>query len=91
MNYHITPKQAQEIAEAQFYSLFETIVPREDWYKYHHKKMDIGKMLDIIGVIKLYKSADGLWVVNDTHSDKELTTILWELVKIKVLNKNSEG
>lgn len=87
MKYHITPKQAQEITEEQFYTLFTNIVPRNDWYKYHHKKMDIGKMCDLLGVLKLYKTSDGLWVSNDTHTDKELVNILWELVKQKILEK----
>ena len=46
MKYHITPKQAKEVTEEHFYSMFNEIVKREDWYKYHHKKMDIGKMID---------------------------------------------
>lgn len=54
MKYHITPKQAREINEDAFYSLFNEIVKREDWAKYHHKKVTIGKMIDFIDGASIY-------------------------------------
>lgn len=51
MKQHITPKQAAEVSEIEFYSLFpEGIVKREDWANYHHKKVTIGKMIECLGV-----------------------------------------
>jgi hypothetical protein len=52
---HVTPKQAQEFTENQFYSLFDEVVPRKDWANYHHKKLTIGK---IIEVIRIYYQVD---------------------------------
>lgn len=55
MKQHITPKQAKEITEEQFYSMFCTdqtsfdrIVKRKDWANYHHKKVTIGKCIEIL-------------------------------------------
>jgi hypothetical protein len=42
------PKQAKYLTEKQFYNLFDEVVPRKDWFKYHHKKVTIGKLLEII-------------------------------------------
>lgn len=58
MKQHITPKQAKELGESLFYNLFEDvlnerIVHREDWYKFHHKKLDIGKMIEILDISTL--------------------------------------
>ena len=74
MKQHITPKQAEELTEAKFYALFEEIVERKDWAKYHHKKMTIGKLIEFVGAyrqmditskneewhIRLYKLNDGV-------------------------------
>lgn len=48
MKQHILPKQAKELTEEQFYDLFEEIVPRKDWANYHHKKVTVGKLIEII-------------------------------------------
>lgn len=81
MKYHIKPKQAKEISEEQFYSLFEEIVKRDDWYKYHNKKVDIGKMIEYLGEVSVYKDLNHLWVVNHNYNAKELSDALWEAVK----------
>lgn len=54
MKEHITPKQAQQITEDQFYSLFSEIVKRDDWYKYHHKKVTIGKLIEFLTPINMH-------------------------------------
>lgn len=87
MKYHIKPKQAKEITEKQFYSMFNEIVPRDDWANYHHRKMTIGKMIDWLDGVNINKSAfDHKWyaIVNDDEKEytgKELTDALWEAVK----------
>lgn len=82
MKYHITPKQAKEITEEQFYSMFNEIVKRDDWANYHHRKMTIGKMIDFLDGVKIYKSPfNHQWEVDDTYFGKELTDALWEAVK----------
>ena len=86
MKYHITPKQAKEITEEQFYSMFNEIVPRKDWANYHHRKMTIGKMIDFLDEITVGKSmVDGLWNVftldEKHHEGKELTDALWNATK----------
>ena len=48
MKQHITPSQALEITEEQFYSLFDEIVRRKDWANFHHKKVTIGKCIEIL-------------------------------------------
>lgn len=48
MKQHITPKQAKQLTESQFYSLFKEIVPRKDWANYHHKKVTIGKIMEVL-------------------------------------------
>lgn len=86
MKYHITPKQAREVSEDHFYSMFDEIVRRNDWANYHHRKMTIGKMIDLLGEVTINKSkVDNLWCVL-TISDidfrgKELTDALWEAIK----------
>jgi len=50
---HILPKQAKEITEEQFYSLFpgklhDNVVERKDWANFHHKKITIGKMIELL-------------------------------------------
>jgi hypothetical protein len=74
MKQHITPKQAEELTETKFYALFDEIVERKDWAKYHHKKVTIGKLIESIRTyrqiditskneewyIQLYKLNDGV-------------------------------
>ncbi|QSF43435.1 hypothetical protein [Paenibacillus tianjinensis] len=49
MKQHILPKQALEISKEQFYELFpEGLVDRNNWATYHHKKMTIGKMIEVM-------------------------------------------
>lgn len=48
MKQHILPKQAKQLTEPQFYELFEEIVPRKDWANYHHKKVTIGKLIEVL-------------------------------------------
>ncbi len=86
MKYHISPKQAKEITEEQFYSMFDEIVPRKDWANYHHRKMDIGKMIAWLDEITIGKSVvDGMWNVftmEERHYEgKELVDALWEAMK----------
>lgn len=87
MKYHIKPKQVKEITEKQFYSMFNEIVPRDDWANYHHRKMTISKMIDWLDGVNINKSAfDHHWyvTVNDDEKEyvgKELTDALWEAVK----------
>lgn len=81
MKQHITPSQAKQLTEGQFYSLFEEIVPRKNWSNYHHRKMTIGKMIEILGTVTITRSDDGnLWVVDDRYTHKELVDALWEAV-----------
>jgi hypothetical protein len=84
MKYHIKPKQAKEISEEQFYSLFNEIVKRDDWANYHHKKVTIGKMIDFLDGVNVYKGLTNQWYVTcygEEYSGKELTDALWEAVK----------
>ncbi|PLS19150.1 hypothetical protein CVD28_01710 [Bacillus sp. M6-12] len=48
MKQHIVPKQAKQLTEQQFYDLFEEIVPRKDWANYHHKKVTVGKLIEVL-------------------------------------------
>lgn len=85
MKYHITPKQAKEISEVQFYSMFNEIVKREDWANYHHRKMTIGKMIDYLDGVGVHKRmSDGEWGVTcyeEEYRGRELTDALWEAIK----------
>lgn len=84
MKYHISPKQAKEITEEQFYSMFNEIVPRKDWANYHHKKMTIGKMIDWLDGVNVNRGSDKLWYVISEHKEfigKELADALWEATK----------
>lgn len=93
MKSHVTPKQLQEIDEEVFYSLFDKIVKRKDWCKYHHKKMDIAKMIEILKY--LYKNID----INITDSisyvkigdmcfsSNELCNALWTAVVFSLKNR----
>lgn len=93
MKQHITPSQAKEITEEQFYSLFDDeIVYRKDWADYHYKKITIVKMIEIlqdIGITIQDKYNSG-WEVtlwkwnghgNDSFENEELCDTLWEAVK----------
>ncbi|WP_242249153.1 hypothetical protein [Bacillus cereus group sp. BfR-BA-01328] len=85
MKYHITPKQAKEITEEQFYSLFNEIVPRKDWANYHHKKVTIGKMIDYLDEVSITKSLlTKKFIINVDdieYEAMELTDALWLAVK----------
>ncbi|MWV44799.1 hypothetical protein GRF59_14355 [Paenibacillus sp. HJL G12] len=85
MKYHIVPKQAKEVTEEQFYSFFNEIAPRKDWSSYHHKKMDIGKMIDFLDEVTISKDiVDGKWnifVFDKNYEGKELVDALWEAMK----------
>lgn len=86
MKYHITPKQAKEITEEQFYSMFNELVPRKDWANYHHKKMTIGKMIDYLDEVTIGKGfVDQKWYVTlldeNQFYGKELADALWEAIK----------
>lgn len=85
MKYHITPKQAKEITEGQFYEMFNEIVPRNDWANYHHRKMTIGKMIDYLDGVNVHKGlGEDKWYVSCyevEYTGKELTDALWEAVK----------
>lgn len=90
MKQHILPKQALEITEEQFYSLFEEKkVKRSDWVNFHHKKMTIGQMIEYLGVPKISKltTYGGKWGVIIFHTlfeSDELCDALWKAVKYKV-------
>ncbi|KXY51088.1 hypothetical protein AT268_31795 [Bacillus cereus] len=85
MKYHITPKQAKEITEEQFYSLFNEIVPRKDWANYHHKKVTIGKMIDYLDEVNISTSLlTKKFIINVDDIEYEaieLTDALWLAVK----------
>ena len=50
LKHHITPKQAEELGDENFYDLFDEVVRRNDWAKYHHKKVTIAKLIESIRV-----------------------------------------
>ncbi|WP_303984232.1 hypothetical protein [Niallia circulans] len=83
MKYHITPKQAKEVTEEQFYSMFNEIVPREDWANYHHRKMDVGKMIDWLDYVNIHKGFNEWFVTcyEVEYTGKELIDALWKAVK----------
>lgn len=97
MKQHITPKQAKEITEEQFYALFDTIVKREDWANFHHKKVTIGLMIEFLynngWNIKIENIKDCFYV-EDNKSTKivvfelELCDALWEAVKRFIKGEN---
>jgi hypothetical protein len=88
---HITPKQALELSEEQFYLLFpDGIVKRKDWANYHHKKVTIGKMIEILDSEHLeINKVDGKFRVANNFPNGtafyrvELVDALWEAVKIQ--------
>lgn len=97
MKQHISPKQVEEITKEQFYSLFNDLVDRKDYSKYHHKKVTIGKMLEvlieknIVLDIKLTSmdtqdNNKGFVVINNIfyskeYKSKELCDALWKAIK----------
>ena len=96
MKQHVIPKQLKEITENQFYSLFDEIVKRDDWHTYHHKKITIGKMFEILkgkGCKYInpmfYPERNNFWVIDvvfpngDRYQEpnKELCDGLWESIK----------
>lgn len=48
MKQHLLPMQACHFTKETFYSFFDELVDRDDWHKYHHKKMTIGKMIELL-------------------------------------------
>lgn len=88
MKQHITPSQAKEITEEQFYKLFKNqhweCVHRKDWADYHHKKVTIGKMIEILitnNVEDLHYIFD-IWFSDIKYGQKsELCDTLWEEIK----------
>lgn len=47
MKQHITPKQFKEMSQEKTIELFG-FIKRKDFYNYHHKKITIGKMIEIL-------------------------------------------
>lgn len=91
MKQHITPKQAKQLAESQFYSLFDEIVPRADWAHYHHKKVTIGKLIESLGDVTITQAHKGsTWEVsvayepNATYQERELIDALWDATVVWV-------
>jgi hypothetical protein len=90
MKEHIVPKQAIELPEEQFYSLFpEGVVKRDDWANYHHKKVTVGKMMAYLrfkgATLELVMGNTSiLRVYNETRSYKfassELCDALWKAI-----------
>ncbi|MGG0667902.1 hypothetical protein ABE073_05150 [Lederbergia citrisecunda] len=81
MKQHITPKQAKEVTEEQFYSMFSQIVKRDDWANYHHRKVTIGKMIDFLDGVYIYRDLDGEWMVSNMYCGDDLVDALWEATK----------
>lgn len=48
MKEHLLPKQLKELGREKFYMFFPSLVIREDWAKYHNKKITIPKLIEII-------------------------------------------
>lgn len=89
MKHHISPKQAKELTEEQFYSLFDEIVKRDDWFRFHHKKVTIGKMIEFLDETTIGKSIiDNLWHISlideSIYHGEELIDALWKAVKDKI-------
>jgi hypothetical protein len=87
MKQHILPKQAAEITEDQFYSLFpDELVKRDDWANYHHKKVTIGKMIEFLsldGDLEITQFPES-WFVSQCYlsaDHEELVDALWEIIK----------
>ena len=98
MKQHITPTQALEIFEDQFYSFFDSegMVKRDDWFSYHHKKVTIGKMIELLSdkysmphMVKHCTEGKVYHIVNGRgyhieyeNNCTELCDALWEAVKV---------
>lgn len=81
MKQHITPAQEKQLTEEQFYSLFEEIVPRSNWANYHHRKMTVGKMIEILGDVTINRTSDHKeWIVNDKFIHVHLVDALWQAI-----------
>lgn len=92
MKEHITPKQLKEIQKDEFYSLFDNIVHRKDWYRFHHHKMTVGKLIAIndkyINKINITHEKPK-YIIDTTIGIIQgncLCDVLWELTKM-VINK----
>lgn len=81
MKQHITPKQAKEVTEDQFYSMFDEIVKRDDWANYHHKKVTVGKMIEFLDGVYIFRDKDEEWTVSTIYCGYDLVDTLWEAVK----------
>lgn len=86
MKQHITPSQAREITEQQFYSLLPgEIVNRSDWSKFHHRKITIGRLIEYLDIVKMTQiNSEGRWLVTHTanhsqYAGDELIDVLWKL------------
>lgn len=95
MKQHITPKQAKQLTETQFYSLFDEIVPRADWSHFHHKKVTIGKLIESLGHVTIIQSHTGsTWEISlpyepdVTYQEKELVDALWNAAVVWVRNRH---
>lgn len=93
MKQHIMPKQAKQLTKDEFYRLFPDLVVRDDWANYHHKKITIGKMLEILFdlKIKVYiensKPASVYDITNKKeYCDEELSNALWEAIINNIKN-----
>lgn len=98
MKQHITPKQFQELPKEISCKVFD-LNPRDwrgyknDFYGYHHKKITIGKMIELLNDnnvtdigIKLNSDRNniGVWVGDkkiNTFNNPELCDSLWDAVK----------
>lgn len=95
MKQHILPKQALEIPEDYFYKIFNgDIVKRNDWYKYHHKKVTIGVMIEFLHNKKIALEINSMYTFYRVGSDQpdlpavsrtELCDALWEIVKYELI------
>jgi len=98
MKQHINPSQALELTSKQFYSMFSEVVERKDYWHYHHIKITIGKMIEILvdskECIDIFNGNENgllgeycVWVGTLGETRKpELCDALWEAVKY-VLDK----
>jgi hypothetical protein len=79
MKQHISPKQLKEITKVQFYTLLPDFVIRNDWSEYHHKKITIGKMIEIL--IDRDVNVSNILKLKDNKEAKNLCNILWIEIK----------
>lgn len=90
MRQHITPKQAKQLTKEQFYSLFPDLVIRDDWANYHHKKITIGKIIEILKDkgVKIEISICTPFKIKDLKNDREYYDTELCNVLLKVLIDN---